>query len=201
MNIVADVINVAVAAEALREGQTVAYPTETSYGFGCDATNQEAVNKIFQIKGREVGKPMLVVVAELEQIRPYIVWDERLELINKKYWPGPLTVIVQASSSTALADGVVSADGWLAFRVTSHPIARELSESLGKPLVSTSANEAGKPPMYSAQEIIRVFEAKSAQPDILIDVGNLPEVLPSTIIKLVLGNIEVVRQGAVTVEL
>lgn len=201
MNIISDLINISVAVQALREGQTVAYPTETSYGFGCDTTNREAVNKIFTIKGREAGKPLLVVVADLEQIKPYIIWDERLEIINKKYWPGPLTVIVQAKSPTVLADGVVSLDGWLAFRVTSHPVAKELAEQLEKPLVSTSANIAGQPPLYSAQKIIEIFDTQKVQPDVLIDSGELPEVLPSTIIKLAFGEIEIIRQGAITVEL
>ncbi len=201
MNIISDLVNLAVVVQALREGQIVAYPTETSYGFGCDATNHEAVNKIFTIKGREAGKPMLVVVAELEQIKPYIVWDERLENINKKYWPGPLTVVAQARLPIALADGIVSADGWIAFRVTSNSIAKELAETLGKPLVSTSANMAGESPIYSAAEILAKFNLKNVQPDILIDVGDLPEVLPSTIIKLAPGRIEIIRQGAITVEL
>lgn len=201
MNIISDLVNISATVQVLCEGKTVAYPTETSYGFGCDATNREAVNKIFAIKGREAGKPLLVVVADLDQIKPYIIWDERLEIINKKYWPGPLTVIVQAKSPTVLADGVVSADGWLAFRVTSHPVAKELAKNLGKPLVSTSANFAGQPPLYSAQKIIEIFNTQKVQPDVLIDAGELPEVVPSTIIKLAFGEIEIIRQGAITVEL
>lgn len=201
MKIITDLVNLSVAVQALQQGQTIAYPTETSYGFGCDVTNHEAVHKIFQIKGREAGKPMLMVVANLEQIKPYIVWDERLELINKKYWPGPLTVVVPARLPIALAHGIVSADGWIAFRVTSNAIAKELAETLGKPLVSTSANVAGEPPLYSATDIVTKFSTQREQPDILIDAGDLPKVLPSTIIKLAPGRIEIIRQGTITVEL
>lgn len=201
MNVISDLVDLPVAVRALHSGQTIVYPTETSYGFGCDATNHEAVHKIFQIKGRETGKPMLVVVAGLEQIKPFVVWDERLETINKKYWPGPLTVVVPARLPIALAHGIVSSDGWIAFRVTSNSIAKELAETLGKPLVSTSANLAGEPPLYSATEIVTKFSVQKIQPDLLIDAGDLPEVLPSTIIKLAPGRIEVIRQGTITVEL
>lgn len=201
MNSISDLHNLSVVEKALATGAVVAYPTETSYGLGCDATNREAVQKIFTIKGREIGKPLLVIVSELAQIKPYIVWDERLEIINKKYWPGPLTVVVEAKTPSTLADGVLSTAGLVAFRVTSHPIAHSLVAALGKPLVSTSANLAGDPPLYSAAEIVATFGAKKDQPDILIDAGKLPKNLPSTIITLVPDGIEIVRQGTLTVEL
>ena len=192
--------NSAEAVEFLRAGKIVAYPTETSYGFGCDATNPEAVNKIFAIKGREAGKPLLVVVADIEQIKPYIIWDERLENINAKYWPGPLTVIVPVKIPSGLAVGVLSSDNCLAFRITSHPIARELVINLGKPLVSTSANKAGDPSLFSAQDIVEKFSNELAQPDVII-AGNLPIVPGSTIIKLVPEGFLIIRQGDIHFEL
>lgn len=184
-------------AEWLKQGQTLAYPTETSYGLGCDVTNQDAVNSIFAIKARDPSKPLLVIVADLEQIKPYIVWDERLEQINAKYWPGPLTVVVPAQLPTTLAAGVVSADNWLAFRVTSHPVAQEIVRALGKPLVSTSVNMQGEPSLFSPVKIIANFSNNQAKPDILLSTGDLPEVPGSTIIKLTPGTIEVLRSGAI----
>ena len=85
--------NLLEAVEFLKKGKTMVFPTETSYGLGCDATNQEAVDKIFKIKGRKNDKPLLVVVPNVEMAKKYLVWNDLLEDLSKKYWPGPLTVV------------------------------------------------------------------------------------------------------------
>lgn len=184
-------------ADLLSAGQTIIYPTETSYGLGCDATNQEAVDKIFKIKERDPQKPLLVIVSSLDQIRPYIIWDERLEKIQQKYWPGPLTVLCPAQPQTNLASGVVSQDHWLAFRISSHPVARALVEVLGKPVVSTSANKAGEKALYSPLAIIETFSHSLAKPDLVINSGDLPETPASTIVKLTTTGFEIIRQGQI----
>ena len=187
--------------QELKQGSVLVYPTETSYGLGCDATNQTAVDKIFTIKERDIHKTMLVVVADLEDIKPYIIWDERLTAINKKYWPGPLTVVVPAQTNTALADKIVSADGYLAFRVTSNPVARALAHALQVPLVSTSANLAGEPALFSGVNIITTFSNRTSKPDLVMSVGDLPVVPASTIIKLQPTGFEVLRAGAIIPQL
>lgn len=85
--------NLSEAVAALQAGQTVVFPTETSYGLGCDAANQEAVDKIFKIKGRKSDKPLLVVVPNVEMAKKYLVWNETLDKLANKYWPGALTVV------------------------------------------------------------------------------------------------------------
>ncbi len=82
-----------IAVDNLRQGKVVVFPTETSYGLGCDAANQDAVNKIFKIKGRTSDKPLLVVVPTVEMAKKYLVWNETIERIANSYWPGPLTVV------------------------------------------------------------------------------------------------------------
>lgn len=185
----------------LKRGKTLVYPTETSYGLGCDPTNLQAVEKIFAIKQRDPQKPLLVVISELDQIRPYIVWDERLEKINDRYWPGPLTVLVRAVVPNVLVPGVISEDNWLAFRVTSQPFARTIVQNLGVPLVSTSANRAGESALYSAEIIKDYFSEQTVSPDIFIDAGELVVTPASTIIKLLPTGFSVVRQGLIHVEL
>ena len=81
------------AVEYLKAGKTIVFPTETSYGLGCDAANQEAVNKIFKIKGRKSDKPLLVVVPTIEMAKKYLVWNNLLEDLASRYWPGPLTLV------------------------------------------------------------------------------------------------------------
>ena len=130
-------------SSALLRGETIVYPTETCYGLGCYATNQAAVDKIFRIKGRREDKPLLVIVPNTKMVQEYAEWATLLSDIEQRYWPGPLTVVVTAKKDCGLADGVVAKDGTIAIRVTAHPLARGIVESLGKPLVSTSANRSG----------------------------------------------------------
>lgn len=184
--------------QALNEGKTIVYPTETCYGLGCDATNAAAVEKIFALKGREKGKPMLVIVHDLFAMSPYIVITPALEALAKKYWsassadrPGALTVIVPAKAGNALAPGVVAEDGTVAFRVTSHLFARALCMAFGKPIVSTSANIAGGSNPYTIEDAVEA--------DIMIDAGVLPRRTPSTIVRLTVDSLEVIRQGDIIV--
>lgn len=184
-----------IAVECLKRGKVLVFPTETSYGLGCDATNQEAVDKIFKIKERKKGKSLLVVVPTVEMGKKYLVWNNLLEKLANKYWPGPLTVVGRAQPNCGLASGVVSAEGTLALRVTNHPIPKFLSESLGKPLVATSANIAAAGDMYNAQEIAKLFENKENKPDLILDYGTLPKNLPSTIVSAVDDELKIIRQG------
>lgn len=177
--------NLSEAVVALQAGNTVVFPTETSYGLGCDSTNQEAVDKIFQIKGRKNDKPLLVVVPSVEMAKKYLVWNDLLEDLSKKYWPGPLTVV---GNGHDLAVGVVASDGTIAVRVTNHPIAKFLSEKLGLPVVATSANLADAGDIYDSKQI-------EVKPDILIDGGVLPQNPPTTIVSVVDNHLKILRQG------
>jgi L-threonylcarbamoyladenylate synthase len=181
------------AVELLKNGQTLVFPTETSYGLGCDATNQAAVDKIFQIKSRSERKSLLVVVPNVDMAREYLVWDDILENLAAKYWPGPLTIVGKAKGG--LAKGVVSDSNTVAVRVSAHPVVKYLSENLGRPLVATSANISGTGDSYSAGEIIKSFEQNKVAPDAIIDAGNLPPVKPTTIVSLADGLVKILRQG------
>lgn len=191
--------NLVEIARKLVSGATIIYPTETCYGLGCDATNAEAVKKLYDIKGRPEGKPFIVIVDVLERMAPYIEITSTLRDIEKKYWPGALTVVVDAKTDSGLPSGVIGTDGTIAFRVTSHPLARELASVLARPLVSTSANLAGEPNVYSAEVARQIFLSRDIQPDILIDAGDLPETQPSTVVRVQGERLTVLRQGAVKI--
>ena len=133
-------LNIDEIVRALENGKTIVYPTETCYGLGCDAANQKAVERIFEIKQRQKEKSLLVVAPNIAMMTDFVVWNKALQELADKYWPGPLTVVVKTRQDSGLAKGVVANDGTIAFRITSHPLAAELSEKLGRPLVSTSAN-------------------------------------------------------------
>ena len=185
--------NLSEAVEMLKNGKTLVFPTETSYGLGCDATNQSAVDNIFKIKSRSERKPLLVVVPNVEMAREYLEWNDLLESLSVKYWPGPLTVVGKAKGG--LAQGVISPENTLAVRVSAHPVVRYLSENLGRPLVATSANISGAGDSYSAGEIIKSFEQNEIAPDAIIDAGNLPPAKPTTIVSLADGLMKILRQG------
>jgi L-threonylcarbamoyladenylate synthase len=205
--------NLAQIVVDLLDGKTVVFPTETSYGLGCDATNQDAVDKIFKIKGRRSDKPLLVVVPTIEMAKKYLVWNELLEKIAAKHWPpfakasggrpGPLTVVGEydelriKNQESRLANGVVSKDNTVAIRVTAQPLLKSITEKLNRPLVATSANIADTGDIYSADEIVSQFKDREAQPDIILNQGELPKNPPTTIVSVVGGEQKILRQGAV----
>lgn len=184
-------------ADELKKGMSLVYPTETCYGLGADATNEKAVAKLFDIKKRQQNKTMLVIVPDIAMARQYIHWDENINEVANTYWPGPLTVVAKAKEDSGLASGVIAEDGTLAFRVTSNYLSSDLSRALGKPLVSTSANIAAMDSPYEAEAVINMYSEEPVQPDIIIDAGELPHLLPSTIVRLVGGTREVIRQGSI----
>ena len=188
-------LNVDEIVEALKQGKVIVYPTETVYGLGCDATNQNAVDKIFKIKQRQQEKSVLVVASNVDMMVDYISWSKKLHELSDKYWPGPLTVVVSARPENELAHGVVAGDGTVAFRITDYPLAVELSKKLDKPLVSTSANISAQESSYDIESILKMFVGQEFQPDIIIDAGELPHHAPSTIVKVDGENLEVLRQG------
>lgn len=185
--------------EALKQGKVIVYPTETVYGLGCDATNQKAVDKIFKIKQRQENKSVLVVAGNIDMMVDYISWSKKLHELSDKYWPGPLTVVVPVRPENNLARGVLTDDGTVAFRITEHPVASELSQKLGKPLVSTSANISAQKSSYDVEGIIKMFENEEFKPDIIIDAGELSHRAPSTVVRVVGDKVEVLRQGEIII--
>lgn len=186
------------AVDLLRAGGVVVYPTETSYGIGCDGTNDEAIRRIFTIKGRPLGKGMTVLLPSLEAAGEYVELSPNVKTLVQRYWPGALNVVAPAAARTPLSP-LCATNGTHAVRLSSHPVAAALARRLGKPLVSTSANLAGKPDLYTVREIFDAFFGQPAMPDALIDAGDLPRTPPSTVIKVDRDGIRVLRQGRVVV--
>lgn len=194
--------NISEIVEALKQGKVIVYPTETCYGLGCDATNAEAIKKLFAIKQRQENKSVLVLVSGTGMIKQYVEWSPTLEELARKYWPGPLTVVAKTKSNGAqLPSGVVGVDNTIAFRITDHHFAYDLVKALGRPLVSTSANISAHESPYDMESVMTMFGKAELQPDIVIDSGSLPHHSPSTIVRVVDEKIEVLRQGELVVEI
>jgi len=193
-------LNTLEIVEKIKQGQTIIYPTETVYGLGCDATNQMAVDQVFKIKQRQADKSVLVLVPSVAMAMSYVEWNEIIEKISQKYWPGPLTIVMKAKPDCGLAKGVVAEDGTVAFRVTGHALCAEISELLNRPLVSTSANISSQKNSSDIKDVLSTFSETENKPDIVINAGELPYCSPSTVIKIKDGKVVVLRQGELVIE-
>ena len=176
------------AAKVLAAGGTVVYPTETVYGIGASAFIPEAVERVFEIKGRSREMPLSVAVASFEMIGLVAsVGEEEIRLL-RKVLPGPVTVLVKKSPD--LPDLVTAGSPLVGIRFPDHPMALELIGMAG-PITSTSANLSGQPPPASIEEL----DPKIAgMVDLVLDGGRSRFASPSTLIDL--GGRKVIREGA-----
>jgi len=189
------------AVDVLRRGGVIAFPTETTYGLGCDPRNQAAMGKIYRIKGRDTSKALPLVTCDINQVKKFFVVPEVIVVLAEKFWPGPLTVLLAPADMMLRKAMPVFKDGMAAVRVSSNAFVQALTSAYGFPLTATSANLSGGKPCLSADEVVKIFETQEAsyQPDLIIDGGELKPSEPSTIVKIDgEGKIEVVRQGAVS---
>jgi protein-tyrosine phosphatase len=172
------------AAEVLRRGGLVAFPTETVYGIAVAATLPDAVERLYAIKGRPRDKPMTTMVAEVADVRrrcPRI--PAAAERLMARFWPGPLTIVLKDASGHMTG-----------FRFPSHPLAQGLVREAGVPLLVPSANRSDRPPATTAEGVLREFPDEL---DLVIDGGSAEGGVPSTVVQVVGDRVEVLRQGAI----
>lgn len=168
-----------------------AYPTESFFAFGVPANDSTAIRQLFHIKKREPWKPIALVAANLAQVEKFFVLNEKERALAKKYWPGPLTLLLQPKSTI---DAKALGAKKIGVRVPSHAVARALAKKLGAPITATSANRSGEPPTKSRRALKREF------PDILIVPGRCGrQSQPSTIIDVRGTELHIIRQGSVHV--
>jgi L-threonylcarbamoyladenylate synthase len=185
------------AIEVLNKGGIIIYPTETSYGLGCDFYNTKANNKIYKIKGRGKKKPLSVIVPDVIAASYLINFSDQSRRLALEYWPGPLTLVLPYKYCKLQNH----CDDYLALRVSSHPFASYLSINFGKPIVATSANISGQSDCYTPEEIMNQFKDLETKADLFINAGNLPRKATSTIIKFVEDRGEILRQGDIKISL
>lgn len=185
------------AVEVLNRGGVIIYPTETSYGLGCDFYNEEAGDKIFKIKGRAKKKPLSVIVPDIIVASYLINFSDKSRRLALEYWPGPLTLVLPYKYSKLRHHK----DDYLALRVSNHPFASALSTNFGQPIVATSANIADRSDCYTPEDINEQFKDAEVKPDLFINAGDLPRIATSTIIKFVEDRGEILRQGDIKISL
>lgn len=187
------------AVTVLREDGILIYPTETFYGIGCKISSDKAISSVFQIKKRLLALPLPAIVSDLEQVFACTSLSASLvkdvEALAVRFWPGPLTFILPARKNVSpLLTGGTNA---IALRLSSHPVAAALAKGVGEPIVSSSANISGKPPV---SEFKALDEELLAHTDGFVDLAPAPMGgLASTLIELKGDKtVKVLREGAIS---
>jgi L-threonylcarbamoyladenylate synthase len=185
------------AVRVLKKGGVIAYPTDSSYGLGCDPENTKAVNRIYKIKKRRISQPFLMVAANKKIVEKYARFSPRARKMARHFWPGPLTVVFQIKPKIKISPRLVK-KGSAAFRVPKNEFLLKLLKKLKKPLVSTSANISFiQKPIYDGAEVIKTFSEIKYKPDLILDAGRLPKVFPSTVVDLSAGRPKILREGPI----
>jgi L-threonylcarbamoyladenylate synthase len=185
------------AAQILQSGGLVAFPTETVYGLGADATNDTAVAAIYAAKGRPEFNPLIAHVADLDALSPLVRLDDRAAMLATHLWPGPLTLVLPRAPACPVSLLASAGLDTLAVRIPNHPVARALLRATGRPVVAPSANLSGKVSPTTAQH---VADGLAEKVDLILAGGRCTVGLESTILDLSTPTATLLRPGAVTLE-
>lgn len=184
------------AVKVLKAGGIIIFPTETCYGVGVDATNLQAVSKVLTYKKRPEGKAISIACASKEMASKYVKINKQADAIYKTLLPGPITVI---SESTGMVDKRLESEKkTLGIRIPKYQLLLDLIERFGKPITSTSANSSGKKTPYVIEDILENISQKQLElVDLIIDAGELPKNLPSTVIDTTSDHLQTYRKGII----
>ena len=181
------------AIDILRNGGVVGIPTDTVYGVAANALDEKAVDKVFDLKGREDTSPIPVLIGQVEDLYRYgrEIPDQAIELA-RAFWPGQMTIVVpKADIIPSVVSGGLDTVG---LRIADHPVPRELVSALGAPITATSANISGTDSLSSAKSVL---EQLGHSLDMVFDGGELPPSRPSTVVDASVSPPRILREGAV----
>ncbi|MBE3126431.1 MAG: threonylcarbamoyl-AMP synthase [Acidobacteria bacterium] len=181
-------------AAALLEDAVAAYPTETFYALGAAAFSRGAVEKVYRLKRRDMGKPLSVVVSDLDMVREISApLPPSFRALAGEFWPGPLTLVLLAAAR--LPDFMLGPGRTIAVRIPPLPWLRALVREIGEPLTATSANLSGEKELADPAEVAAVFRGKV---DVIVDGGPAPGGAPSTIVDLTSPEPRILRPGKIS---
>lgn len=184
------------AARLLRQGEVVAFPTETVYGLGANALDPRACARIFQVKGRPADNPLIVHVASLDDARKVVrEWPEGAEICAREFWPGPLTLVLPKAEG--IPDTVSGGLDTVGVRMPAHPVALALIAEAGCPVAAPSANISGKPSPTEGEHVWQDLQGKIP---LIIDGGKSAVGLESTVLDLSGRIPTILRPGGITLE-
>ena len=189
--------SIARAAALILAGQPVAVPTETVYGLAADATNAEAVARIYAAKGRPSFNPLIVHVADLAAAERLGNFDAAALALAEAHWPGPLTIVVPARPGNGIAALVTAGLATIAIRVPAHPAMQALLAAANRPLAAPSANASGRISPTRASHVLASLDGRIA---LVIDGGPTTKGIESTIVAATGGPLRLLRRGPVEVD-
>jgi len=189
--------SVAEAARLLRDGKLVAFPTETVYGLGGDATNERAVAAIFEAKGRPEFNPLISHVLGADEAKRFVRWNETADKLAARFWPGPLTLVLPRSAGSAISLLATAGLDTVAIRAPSHPVAQALIRATGLPIAAPSANRSGA---ISPTRAEHVAESLGDRVPLILDGGPCLVGVESTVLDLTGATPTLLRPGGATRE-
>ncbi len=181
------------AAQVIRSGGLVAYPTESYYGLGANAMDDEAIRRLFAVKGRPAGRPILILIPSVEDLGKYAAEIPSIALrLIEAFWPGGLTMVFDATP--AVSPLLTAGTGKVGIRVSGHPVSTGLSRAVGNAITGTSANPSGASPCSSAREVL---ESIGKGVDLILDGGKTEGQVGSTVLDVTVHPPQVLRAGMV----
>jgi L-threonylcarbamoyladenylate synthase len=189
--------SIAETARLILAGDPVAVPTETVYGVAADATNAEAVARIYEAKGRPAFNPLIVHVNDLDSAERIGDFDDEARKLAEEHWPGPLTLVVPLRQGAGIASIVTAGLGTIGLRVPAHPAMQALLRAVGKPLAAPSANASGS---ISPTRAEHVLKSLGGHIPLIIDGGPTQRGLESTIVAATGGPLRILRLGPIDID-
>jgi L-threonylcarbamoyladenylate synthase len=190
-----DRAGIARAADLVHAGHVIGFPTDTVYGLAALASHDRAVRYVFEVKGRSYSQPLILMVADPEELDAYARVDERAAAYMRRWWPGPLTLVLPAREGVGPPLTTAGRERTIAARIPDHPVALALLGEVGEALATTSANRSGEPPAMTPLETAWVDGLAA-----VLDGGRAPGGVPSTLLD-VSGDVpRVLRQGPIATE-
>lgn len=183
------------AAAVLRAGGVILYPTDTLYGLGADAFSDEAVLKVKRIKGRDENKPIHAIVADQQAAERYAIFNVPARMLAHAFWPGPLTLILEKKQG--VENGIGRGLETFGVRVPDNEICLALAREFGKPYTGTSANKSGEESRRSVEDILTQLGKSAEDISLIIDIGELPDREPSTVVDVHNDRPAILREGAI----
>ena len=185
------------ASDLIRQGRLVAFPTETVYGLGADATNDKAVASIYEAKGRPQFNPLIIHVAEPTDLNDIVICNDKAFMLASIFWPGPLTLVLPRAHTSPVSLLAGAGLDTLAVRCPNHPVAQKLIQLAGKPIAAPSANASGT---LSPTQANHVLESLGTKVDLVLDGGAATVGVESTVLDLCGQVPTILRHGGVTQE-
>ncbi|MBZ9577476.1 threonylcarbamoyl-AMP synthase [Patescibacteria group bacterium] len=183
------------AVEFLERGQVVVCPTDTVYGLLADATNDKAVEKVFEIKRRDKKKAIPIFVKDMKMAKKLALMNKNLEEFLEEIWPGKITVALKRKERCSLPKTLFGRKETIGLRIPDYKLVAQILKKINKPLTSTSANISGRASSTKIREILEQFEEQEVKPDLILDAGNLSKSFPSTVVDFSEKKPKILRKG------